>query len=71
MIDKANGGKADAINAGLNAARHDLVCVIDADSLLEELALARGVLPFIEDPPPWRWAASSVSSTAARLTPAG
>ena len=50
MIDKANGGKADAINAGLNAARHDLVCVIDADSLLEELALARGVLPFIEDP---------------------
>ena len=50
MIDKANGGKADAINAGINAARHDLVCVIDADSLLEELALARAVLPFIEDP---------------------
>ncbi len=50
VIDKANGGKADAINAGLNAARHDLVCVIDADSLLEELALARAVLPFIEDP---------------------
>jgi cellulose synthase/poly-beta-1,6-N-acetylglucosamine synthase-like glycosyltransferase len=50
VIDKANGGKADAINAGVNAARHDLVCVIDADSLLEELALVRAVLPFIEDP---------------------
>jgi cellulose synthase/poly-beta-1,6-N-acetylglucosamine synthase-like glycosyltransferase len=50
VIDKANGGKADAINAGLNAARHDLVCVIDADSLLEELALVRAVLPFVEDP---------------------
>lgn len=50
LIDKVNGGKADAINAGLNAARHELVCVIDADSILEEFALARGVVPFLEDP---------------------
>ena len=50
VIDKANGGKADAINAGVNAARHELVCVIDADSLLEEHALTRAVLPFVEDP---------------------
>ena len=50
MIDKANGGKADAINAGVNAARFPLVCVIDADSLLEEHALTRAVLPFLEDP---------------------
>jgi len=50
VIDKANGGKADAINAGINAARHPLVCVIDADSLLEEHALTRAVLPFLEDP---------------------
>ena len=50
VIDKQNGGKADAINAGINAARHPLVCVIDADSLLEELALARAALPFIEHP---------------------
>ena len=50
MIDKANGGKADAINAGVNAAKHPLVCVIDADSLLEEHALTRAVLPFLEDP---------------------
>lgn len=50
VIDKANGGKADAINAAVNAARHRLVCVIDADSLLEEHALTRAVLPFLEDP---------------------
>ena len=50
VIDKENGGKADAINAGLNAARHPLVCVIDADSVLDEHSLARGVLPFVEDP---------------------
>jgi cellulose synthase/poly-beta-1,6-N-acetylglucosamine synthase-like glycosyltransferase len=50
VIDKVNGGsKADAINAGLNAAKHPLVCVIDADSLLENDALVRVVLPFIED----------------------
>jgi cellulose synthase/poly-beta-1,6-N-acetylglucosamine synthase-like glycosyltransferase len=50
VLDKANGGKADAINAGINAARHPLICVIDADSLLEEHALTRAVLPFLEDP---------------------
>ncbi len=50
LIDKANGGKADALNAGINAARYPLVCIIDADSLLEEHALSRTVLPFIEDP---------------------
>lgn len=50
VIDKENGGKADAINAGVNAARYPLVCVIDADSLLEEHSLTRAVLPFIEDP---------------------
>ena len=49
-IEKANGGKADAMNAGINAARHPLVCVIDADSLMEDHALTRAVLPFIEDP---------------------
>jgi cellulose synthase/poly-beta-1,6-N-acetylglucosamine synthase-like glycosyltransferase len=51
MIDKVNGGgKADASNAGINAARYPLVCIIDADSLLEEHSLSRAVLPFVEDP---------------------
>lgn len=50
VLDKVNGGsKADAVNAGLNAARYPLVCVLDADSLLDNDALVRAVLPFIED----------------------
>ena len=39
MIDKANGGKADALNAGINAARKEYFAGIDADSLLERDAL--------------------------------
>jgi cellulose synthase/poly-beta-1,6-N-acetylglucosamine synthase-like glycosyltransferase len=50
VIDKQNGGKADAINAGINAARYPLVCVIDADSILEPEALMRAALPFVESP---------------------
>ncbi|MDQ3069029.1 MAG: glycosyltransferase family 2 protein [Acidobacteriota bacterium] len=50
VIHKANGGKSDAINAGINAARHPLICIIDADSLLEDGALTRAVLPFLESP---------------------
>lgn len=50
VVDKVNGGKADAMNAGINAARAPLVCVIDADTLLESDALIRVVRPFIEEP---------------------
>ncbi len=49
IIDKENGGKADALNAGLNVARHEYVCAIDADSILEEDALQKVVKPFLED----------------------
>lgn len=49
VVDKANGGKSDAINAGINTAKFPLVCVIDADCIVEEHALSRAVLPFIED----------------------
>ena len=51
VVDKANGGcKADASNAGINAASGILVLVIDADTVLEADALSRAVLPFLEDP---------------------
>ena len=51
VVDKANGGcKADAANAGINAASGVLVLVIDADTVLEADALSRAVLPFLEDP---------------------
>jgi cellulose synthase/poly-beta-1,6-N-acetylglucosamine synthase-like glycosyltransferase len=44
------GRRSDAINAALNVARHPLVCMVDADSLLEEDALLRVARPFVEDP---------------------
>lgn len=39
LVDKKNGGKADALNAGINLARGDYICVIDADTLLHPNAL--------------------------------
>lgn len=50
VIDKVQGGKADALNAGINAARHPLVCVVDADSVLERGSLDHMVRPFLRDP---------------------
>jgi cellulose synthase/poly-beta-1,6-N-acetylglucosamine synthase-like glycosyltransferase len=50
VIDKMRGGKADAINAGINLCRNPLFCVVDGDSLLESAALLRAVRPFMEDP---------------------
>jgi cellulose synthase/poly-beta-1,6-N-acetylglucosamine synthase-like glycosyltransferase len=51
VVDKVNGGcKADAANAGINAASGVLVLLIDADTVLEADALSRAVLPFLEDP---------------------
>ena len=50
VIDKANGGKADALNAGLNLSLYPLFCGIDADSILEADALLRLVRPFVEAP---------------------
>jgi cellulose synthase/poly-beta-1,6-N-acetylglucosamine synthase-like glycosyltransferase len=40
VVDKENGGKADALNAGINVANFPLVCAIDADSVLESNALS-------------------------------
>lgn len=50
VIDKENGGKADALNAALNLSRAPIVCSMDADSLLEPDALLRAVRPFVDDP---------------------
>jgi cellulose synthase/poly-beta-1,6-N-acetylglucosamine synthase-like glycosyltransferase len=43
VADKETGGKADALNAGLNMATGELVCSIDADTLIEPDALQRMV----------------------------
>lgn len=51
VVDKENGGsKADASNAGLNAARYPLFYCGDADSVLDPDSLRRAVRPFLEDP---------------------
>lgn len=50
VILKDNGGKADALNVGLNAARTPLVCCCDADTLIEPQALRALVRPFQDDP---------------------
>lgn len=50
VIDKQNGGKADALNAGINLSRAPILCSIDADSILEADALMRVSQPFVENP---------------------
>lgn len=49
IIDKENGGKADALNAGLNYITSDLFLAVDVDTILEPDALLRMVKPFIEE----------------------
>jgi cellulose synthase/poly-beta-1,6-N-acetylglucosamine synthase-like glycosyltransferase len=47
VVDKENGGKADALNVGLSFARSELVCAMDADTLIEGDGLQRMVRPFL------------------------
>jgi cellulose synthase/poly-beta-1,6-N-acetylglucosamine synthase-like glycosyltransferase len=50
VLDKVNGAsRADAMNAGLNVASSDLVCGIDADTLVAPEALQQMVAPFLAD----------------------
>ncbi len=49
VVDKENGGKADALNVGLNVANKDLVACIDVDCIIEPDALLKMVKPFLED----------------------
>jgi len=51
VIDKESAGsKADAVNAGLNAATSPYVCIVDSDSMLERDALLRIMVPVLADP---------------------
>jgi cellulose synthase/poly-beta-1,6-N-acetylglucosamine synthase-like glycosyltransferase len=49
VVDKENGGKADALNAGINVSRYPVFASIDADSILESDSLVRVIMPFVED----------------------
>ena len=51
IVRKVNGkGKTDALNTGINFARHRLVCIVDADSILDPDALLVVAKPFADDP---------------------
>ncbi len=49
VVDKENGGKGDALNAGINIARSELFLGIDVDCIIEPDAIFRMVKPFLEE----------------------
>lgn len=49
IVDKQNGGKADAINTGINMSDSELIIVVDADSIVQRDALLKISYPFTED----------------------
>jgi cellulose synthase/poly-beta-1,6-N-acetylglucosamine synthase-like glycosyltransferase len=50
VVRKLNGGKADALNVGINVAQFPLLCMVDADSVLDPEALLSVAKPFADDP---------------------
>ncbi|TDE06967.1 glycosyltransferase family 2 protein [Flavobacterium sandaracinum] len=48
IVDKENGGKADALNMGLNISNSEYVACIDVDCLLLEDSLQKMIKPFLE-----------------------
>lgn len=47
VATKANAGKADALNTALDLATSELVCAVDADTIVEPDALQRLIVPFL------------------------
>ncbi|MCF8338400.1 MAG: glycosyltransferase, partial [Bacteroidales bacterium] len=52
VIDKENGGKADALNAGINVSSGELFLALDVDSIVEPDALLKMVKPFLDSEQP-------------------
>lgn len=50
VIDKENGGKSDALNAGINVCTYPYICSLDADSILERDSIAKVMQPFFDNP---------------------
>lgn len=50
IVDKLNGGKADALNSGINIAKGDYFISIDVDSIIDPYALQKMIKPFLEEP---------------------
>lgn len=49
IVDKENGGKADAFNAALNIAENDYVVTVDADTVLTKTALMQLMKPVLNN----------------------
>ncbi len=49
VVDKENGGKSDALNAGINLSVFPLVCSVDADSIMDKEGMINVIQPFLED----------------------
>ncbi len=52
VVDKERGGKADALNCGINMCHSPYFCSVDADSVLEKDALLRLISPVLESAVP-------------------
>jgi len=48
VVDKVNGGKADALNVGINIAHNEYLVCIDVDCILEQDAMLKLIKPFLE-----------------------
>ncbi|GGH29725.1 glycosyltransferase [Sphingobacterium alkalisoli] len=48
VVDKENGGKADALNVGVNISSGDYIVCIDVDCILEQDAILKLAKPFLE-----------------------
>lgn len=48
VVDKVNGGKADALNVGINISSNKYLVCIDVDCILEQDALLKMIKPFLE-----------------------
>jgi len=62
VVDKVNGGKSDALNAGINVSQFPLFCNIDSDSLIDADSLLKVVDLFARD---WRIVAAGGTIRAA------
>ncbi len=50
LVGTEHAGRADAVNTGIDAARKELVCLVDADTVLDPDALLHVARPFADDP---------------------
>jgi poly-beta-1,6-N-acetyl-D-glucosamine synthase len=50
VVAKENGGKADALNCGVNFARYRYLCCVDGDTVFAPEALLRAMALIVKDP---------------------